>query len=314
MARNVELTVVLPGLANILNQQMNVGILPTYLTKIIHHASFIAEDINLERLLVTSFSTLDSQQHDIPIASLMSENAHQLILSPCCLHPDRDQLLLFADGLNISDQESSTLMREVQPLVDDLGGQLIFHDAQHWLLELTQAPQIDFHALADVEGKSVDGHLPSGPDRTQWLTLWNEIQMQLFNSEVNQLREVEGKLTINGVWFWGTGTFKATENAWSSVQGSLPLLQLLAKQLDIDVRADKPCSLDDLTKGRHLCVLDKIDIEGDWLQQLSALDEQFLQPLWQASKYLSISKLNFIIPHHGSYTLTMLDCWKFWKR
>jgi len=201
----------------------------------------------------------------------------------------------------------------VQPLLDELGGQLKFHSAQHWILELKQSPQIDLHALADVQGKNVDAFLPTGQDRTQWLTLWNEIQMQLFNAELNQQRESEGKLAINGVWFWGAGTFKAKEQPWRSVHGTSPLLQLLAKQLGTDVDVEQPCTVEGLAIGQHLCVLDEIDLEADWLQQLEELDEQFFQPLWQACKRINISRLNFIVPHHGCYTLRFYDCWKFWK-
>ena len=47
--------------------------------------------------------------------------------------------------------------------------------------------------------------MPTGEDARLWRQRLNEIQMLLFQSQVNRQREDNGRLTINGVWLSGSG-------------------------------------------------------------------------------------------------------------
>ena len=313
MAKN-ELTIVLPGLARIVGQQLNIGSLPATLSKMINKSRFQADSTGLARLLFNHFSQTLLTDSDLPVGSLMDAEQPLIKADPCYLHPDRDRLLLFADNLDITKQESTALIAEIQPLLEEFNGTLHALDSENWLLALAKMPVLSFTALPEVNGKGVDNNLPQGDEQRSWIRLWNEIQMQLYNAEVNQQRISVGKLPINSVWFWGAGNFIAKENPWIQVQGKHLLLKQLAEQSGIELNQDEDWSTISSNVGKQLWVLDEFDLEADWQRQLQQFDQHSLQGLWQQLKKTNISKVTLQIPEYGQYHLTTFDTWKFWKK
>ena len=219
------ITLILPNLSAIISQKINATILPPYLRKIISHARFIPDQTGLSRSLFNYFSVDDIKgDTDLPMTSLISDTLC-LRADPCYLHADRDQLLLFADDLDLSVDESMGLIKEIQPLFDTLGASLNLSQDGQWLLQLSSTPDVSFTALDEVKGKGIQKHLPKGDDQQDWVKLWSEVQMQLYASDINQQRAEQGKLPINSVWFWGAGIFNAKEQAWTEVQGKSLLLE-----------------------------------------------------------------------------------------
>lgn len=308
----IELTFILPELAAILDQKINASIIPTYLGKIISKASFEKNEIGLERILFNHFGSSLQTGSDLPINHLETEDEHTLRADPCYLHADRDRLLLFANNIDLTQQESDELIAEIQPLFLDFGGRLSQSDSGGWLLKMEEMPDLNFSALPEVTGKGVDLYLPKGSERQDWIRLWNEVQMKLYASELNQKRMEEGKVPINSVWFWGAGTFTAKDEAWAGVQGQLPLLKWLAEKSASPLMLKPDYSLTSLSAGQYLWLADGIDIESDWLQQMEMLDEQVIKSLWQYCRSAKIGKIYLQIPEHGTYQLGSFDCWKFW--
>ena len=311
-----ELTIILPGLTRIVGQQINAGSIPSVLAKIIKKSHFSSDTTGLSRLLFNHFSQTPITDPDLPVVSLINPTQPSLKADPCYLHPDRDRLLLFADNLDITEQESTALIAEIQPLLEEFSGQLLPLQSDSWLLTLADIPKLSFSALPEVNGKGVDNHLPQGADQRPWIRLWNEIQMQLYDADINQQRIAAGKLPINSVWFWGAGTFLAQKDVWTLVQGNGQLLNQLTEQSGIKLndKVDWSGRLSSSSNtGKHLWVLDELDLEADWQQQLEQFNDNSLQTLWQQLKKLKISKLTLQIPDHGQYVLTPFDVWKFWK-
>ncbi len=313
---NTELTIILPGLARIVGQQLNAGSIPPVLAKIIKKAHFETDLTGLARLLFNHFSHMPLTDTDLPAVSLINPSLSAIKADPCYLHPDRDRLLLFADNLDITKQESAALIAEIQPLLEEFNGKLHSQHSESWLLTLAEMPKLSFTALPEVSGKGVDTHLPQGSEQRAWIRLWNEIQMQLYDADVNQQRISAGKLPINSVWFWGAGSFTAKKNAWAQVQGNSQLLNQLSEQSGIKLNERQDWSGNSVStsnSGKHLWVLDEFDLEEDWQQQLQLFDSDSLQILWQLLKKTKISKITLQIPEHGQYHLTPFDAWKFWK-
>lgn len=308
-----ELTIVLPGLARVLDQQINNSVIPEYLSRIIAKSRFDRHPTGLTRLLFNHFSQTPLVDSDLPVANLLSGNTSVLCADPCYLHPDRDRLLLFSDNMALTIEESTALIAEIQPLLEEFSGELVCHTPNNWLLNLQVMPDLSFSALAEVNGKAVDDFLPQGAERQNWIRLWNEVQMQLYDSEINQQRVSEGKLPINSIWFWGAGTFIANNKSWQQVHGRSPLLNDLAQHSAIPHNNNPDWSITSLSSGKQLWVLDEIDIESNWQQQLQQLDQQVLQPLWEHLRMAKIAKIELQVPDLGNYQLTALDCWKFWK-
>ena len=308
-----KLTLILPELAAILNQPINRGVLPHYLIKIIKQARFTADDRRLQRLLLNHFSQTELNEADLPMAHLLVDKQNVMFATPCHLHPDRDRLLLFHDDLVISEQECVALIEEIQPLLTEFGGEIIQPQKGKWLVQLDQMPDLILTALEDIAVKGVDASLPQGRERQNWLRLWNEIQMQLHECEVNQQRIAQGKLPINSVWFWGAGMLTVKQNAWTYVHGKLGLLEKLARQTKAEYHPSINFLDRVLSTGKHLVLLDNIELEADWQQQLQDIDDTVLKPLWQQCKQAKIATIDLQIPDYGYYHLSTFDCWKFWK-
>lgn len=311
-----ELTIIWPGLARIVGQQINTSSIPAVLSKIIKKSHFKPDRTGLARLLFNHFSQTPITGTDLPIASLIDFEQPFIKADPCYLHPDRDRLLLFADDLAITQQESTALIAEIQPLLEEFNAKLISQQPDSWLLTLADMPNLTFTALPEVSGKGVDSHLPQGSDQRRWISLWNEIQMQLYDADINQQRISAGKLPINSVWFWGAGTFTAKENTWTHVQGNNRLLNQLTQQTAVPLNDKQDWSgnaFNGSNTGTHLWVLDELDLEADWPQQLQQFDDASLNALWRQLKKAKISKLTLQIPELGQYSLTPFDAWKFWK-
>lgn len=305
---NTSLTLVFPGLATILQQKINANILPQSLKKIITTARFEVDNSNLSCLLFNYFSETPS---DLPYIQLLAPQTLALCATPCYLHADRDRLLLFSNEQPLSEQEGSDLINELQELFVEFDTELIRHQSGEFLLQLNTVPNITFCALADVDGKAVTHYLPEGEDKSNWIRLWNEIQMKLYESVFNQQREAAGKMPINSLWFWGMGEFKDKQGYWQSVQGTVLMLKQLAQASAMPLNATNNNSIKSLEAGRHLQVLDGLDLEADWQQQLEQWVQTILQPAWQQCRNAQISQLELVVPEYGKYTLTPLTSWKF---
>jgi hypothetical protein len=128
---------------------------------------------------------------------------------PVHLRPDRDRLRLFdARHLGISRAEADALVAEVNAHFSGDGLRLVAPAASRWYLAAEQPPVLETVPLERVIGRSIDGHLPTGPDARRWARLLNEAQMLLFQSPVNRAREAAGRPAVNGLWTWGGGRWQ----------------------------------------------------------------------------------------------------------
>jgi len=308
-----ELTVILPNMASLVQQEINQHIFPEIFNKVLKKASFTADETSLERRLINHFTTAPQTSSDLPIANLRSEQKNVLCADPCYLHADRDRLLLLSDSLEITKEEANELISAIQPLLTEFGANLENYNSEQWFISLKAMPDLDFTALAEVNGKAVHNYLPIGDEQTRlaWLRLWNEIQMHLFDLPLNEQRQQQGKLPINSLWFWGKGELNVQPQAWQTTVGSNVLLQQLAKQANVDHKAVIEQTDMRFTSGKHLIVFEPLDLEGYWQQQLAAID-QIVAIMWQQLKWNKVAKVNLEIPNYGCYQLTPFNCWKPW--
>ncbi len=306
------LTLVLPGLASIVQQKINDTILPPSFKKIMSKSQFEADDSNLTRLLFNAFSETVIVSSDLPYAQLLAPQTTTICATPCYLHADRDRLLLFANEHRLSEQECADLIDELQPLFIEFDAKLIRHQSGELLLQLNTLPNVSFSALADVKGKAVTDYLPKGEDRINWIRLWNEIQMKLYDSNFNQQRQQAEKMPINSLWFWGRGKLQVKRDYWHSVQGEYPILKQLTQASSARFNDGTSNSVESLDAGRHLWVLDELNLENNWQQQLDQWQQDLLKPIWEQCRQAKINQLNLVIPEYGSYQLTSLASWKFW--
>ena len=309
-----EVTIVIPGLAAIVSQAINRDAIPFYLSKIIRKANYLPNEMGLSRCLFNNFSEKPLVGTDLPIADLIATRGQELLLhaDPCYLHPDRDRLLLFSKGLDLTKKESTELIKGIEPLLHELGS-ISEQSHESWILKLLAKPSVNFYALDEVEGKDVGAYLPSGQDGQQWICLWNEIQMQLYNSEVNTRRMANNQLPINSIWFWGQGgEFSPMTTSWSSISGQSALLTKLVERTGHEASYNSSSNSLQFSKGRHLLLLKEVNTELDWQRQLQIMDTKVFEPLWQQISKMAINKLILQVPGFGEYHQTPIRCWQFW--
>lgn len=302
MVDKPRVTLLWPGTAALF-QPINQAEHPETLKKIVQKARFKSSECDTERHLFGLFGA-DATQVDLPVAQLRSPDQIALCADPCYLHADRDRLLVFSKDLALTEDDALQLIATVQPLLETFDATLLPISPSQWLLTLQQLPALQFYALASLEGQSISDKLPIGSDQRQWLRLWNEIQMALFEHPVNQQRQAKGLLPINAIWFWGSG--KLTLNAtWQQITGEFALLHQLC-QLSGMMPRQQP---DFHQAGQQLHVLPEFEIEQQWSDQLLQIEEDYLRPCWQLIHRFKAKTLRIVIPHYGEY---QLSSWKSW--
>jgi hypothetical protein len=241
---------------------------------------------------------------------------------PVHLRADRDRLLLFHGvELALTDEESDRIRAEFNAHFAEDGLHLITPSADRWYLELEECPELSTHPVIDVAGRHIEIFLPQGVDAPVWRHRLNEMQMLLFQSEVNQHRESNRQLSVNGIWLSGVGRLPDPIRChWDRVYSEDPTALGLAKLANVECLS----TTDNLPQawnrsGNSLMVTTELlspllvgDLEH-WIRQLQSLESD-LAPLAKAMGRLGSGEL-WLHPCNGrSYRLTPVLLRKFWKR
>jgi len=158
---------------------------------------------------------------------------------PVYLHPRREELVLMT-GEEFEPDEA-----EAESLIALLAGHFpdwrIERTADAmWFIIMDQEPELDTTPLQHVLGENIDPHLPRGADGMKWHGILNEVQMVLFEAEVNQRREAEGRPPVNSLWVWGGGRLPEIQAPrWRRVVSNDPVALGLARCAGLEARAIK---------------------------------------------------------------------------
>lgn len=112
------------------------------------------------------------------------------------------------DALDLSEDESQALLTAMRPFFESDGIHLHTLSPTRWL---AAGPALDVPtaSLDRVLGRNVDPWLPSAQNARLLRRLQNEMQMLLYTHPVNEVRQQRRQLTVNSLWFSGTGTLPA---------------------------------------------------------------------------------------------------------
>lgn len=304
------MSLVLPDFAVLFANELNHALLPECVNKLIKKANFKQDSSGFYQQLLQLFSAEHYSTTDLPMAKLRGGGELSLCADPCYLHPDRDKLLLFYRDLDLSLDEAQAIAAFIQPLFDEIDATLEVHKEDQWVLGLNQPVQTAFSPKEGLHGQPVTDYLPKGVEAENWIRLWNEIQMQLFDCPLNQAREVAGKVPINSVWFWGNAVLPQRWQSWPWVSGQGDVVQQLASQSQSHYQ--RQCDHFSETTGRKRLHIAPLETDKDWQQQFETLSENWLEPMMTALKKWQLSELNIIVPEWGRYRLTPSSIWRFW--
>ena len=132
---------------------------------------------------------------------------------PVHLQADMDQAVLTSStDLEITESESLALCGMLNQHFSQDGLTFISINKDQWFVSSPAEIQMKTTSLVDATGRNINFILPDGKDAVRWKQVLTEAQMLMHAHELNALRDDSGLLTINSLWFHGSGTLAGLIN------------------------------------------------------------------------------------------------------
>ena len=256
------------------------------------------------------------KQQDWPLAVLARlgekmpvDGAYWMLASPVHFSLQRDSFVLARPApLALHLQESEALRISLNRHFAGAGLEFLPGAQGHWHLRLSSVPALSTTAVETVAGHDVASWLPQGEDAQHWRQLLNEMQMLLFDHEVNQAREARGELAVNSVWLHGGGILPSpSETAACKVYGENATLKGMAQLAGVSHAA--------------VATLRTVMQEGPPHAVLQSpyvgLGNEWCELLWQALKARRVREVDLYLPwsHRMLHVqLRPADVFKFWRK
>jgi hypothetical protein len=106
--------------------------------------------------------------------------------------------------LALEDEQSQALLTSMRPFFEGDGLSLQALTPGCWLAQ-GEGLTTPTASLDRVLGRNVDPWLPSAQNARMLRRLQNEMQMLLYTHPVNEVRQQRQQLSVNSIWFSGTG-------------------------------------------------------------------------------------------------------------
>ncbi len=168
------------------------------------------------------------------------------LLEPVHFHLAKDHVVLTAGAAqSLTTAEAQQLAQALEPLLTQESMALTVLSNELWVLDPRDKPlQLTCAASEAAAGRNIDGYLPVGADARRYRRLLNEIQMTWHEHPVNEQRERQGRVAINGVWLSGPVTTPVLDG-WDTVVGQ-ELYEVEGALLDARLHDDRHAWLDAL--------------------------------------------------------------------
>jgi hypothetical protein len=285
----------------------------------------------LESRLFALFGFDAQPGRDLPVAAVTRAadsgvaDGWWLRVDPVHLRPDQDRLLLFGPTvLDLQRAEADALVAGLNDLYGSDGWRFEAPRPHRWYLHLPDKAALVTTPLPETVGHDIHPRLPGGPDGPRWHALLNEMQMFLHGSDVNALREAQGRPTVNSVWPWGGGCVPVgLRSPWQRVESSEPLALGLARVAGVsagEASAGFAGWLEQDRRGGGLVVLDRLRqhfLDGDreaWRNAFGELELHWFAPLLEALRTGSVAEACLIGGGEFRYRLDRVGLRRWWRR
>ena len=257
---------------------------------------------------------LGLKQKALPYAHAFNlhKNSQQFLFKPIHLKTDINNAIVFP-----VEADSHDILKLINDLKDFFKEDCNIKSLpdNSWLMTLIEVQPITEtpHYLSAL-GKKVTHYLDQAKTNLQWLKLFNEIQMYLYQHDINQQRQSKGQPLINSLWCWGADAYndeQLNDTLWfcndSHLQKIGELYCAHSETLEdinkTDIKSDViivDLSLLKLLKGQNHNIQ----------QALESVEQKYLAPLLQTNKY------NINVHTGGDFNLHFKPsmAWKFWKK
>ncbi len=269
---------------------------------------------------------------DVPVAAitrLLDDNERPqgvwMRADPVHLRPDRDGLILMDSFiLGLSQHDALAIATEVNKVLSHYGWVLEVPYEDRWYIRMDKAPELTTTELPAMISKDIRHHLPQGKDAALFHNLLNEIQMQLFDCDVNQLRESKGELPVNSVWFWGLGSLpEHVRWDWSVVYSDDAFVRGMAALAGTPCHAVPP-DFDTVFANTHeqenvLVVLQHCQAPAQyqnmmlWHQALELLENGWFKSIQEHLRWQKLHNVHIVTEGHR-FSTSWLGKKRFWRK
>jgi hypothetical protein len=131
---------------------------------------------------------------------------YRLCADPVHLEVHGDGVVLDASvaaGLTVPESEALVACLTAHFSADRMSIRMV--SPSEWVIDTDQQLQFSAPPLRRVHGRSIEPHMPSGPDGPRLRRLATEAQMLLHAAPANDQLSARGMPSINGIWLWGGG-------------------------------------------------------------------------------------------------------------
>jgi len=312
---------IIPGLLNLPIHELNSAELEKStpaLHKLLRYANRVSNTlVDVDDILI---QRLKLKQLALPYAKALRplNNSQQLLFKPVHLKADINNAIVFP--VDVDDDE-------MEGMIDDL--QIFFKDdceieklsGQTWLMTLLNCqPVSDVPHYLSALGKKVTHYLQQAKTNLVWFKLFNEMQMFLYQHDVNQQRQLKGLPLINSLWCWGADAYqeeKITNTLWFSSDNDMQKIGELYAGYSGTINDFSQADIS-LTNNNTDVVIVDLSI----LKLLKGNNEAELHQVLETLEYsifatsLKATKHRFIVHTGGGFNFhydSMLAL-KFWKK
>lgn len=271
---------------------------------------------------------------DFPSAalSMLAHDAYDEQLSYMCADPvhlqaDMDHAILTSShDLYLEPDESIAICDALNKHFKQDGLNFICLSKDQWVVSCEDEIELDTTPLSETIGRNVNFFLPKGDASGFWKKTLTEAQMLMHSHEVNVNRESSGKLSVNSLWFHGSGHLpKYVKPTSLTICSKDKVFKGLADHIGCDY-IPVPPSFDDYKKKLlsskssvnilHLEDLEHLVNYSDvtlWLDRLAKLLNDWVYPM---IKLADKNKIKVILYpcNKKQYQFSSVDSLKFWRR
>jgi hypothetical protein len=212
---------------------------------------------------------------------------------------DMSSVRMAADGLlSLTAAAAQVLAGDFNRVWHDAGIRLwgsasgrLFAISDRSLATVTQDP-------GEVLERPIENYLPGGADAARLRQLMSEIEMWLFEHEVNRQRAAQGLTQISGLWLWGGGAYLPQLPAicgWAA--GSDPFFSALPHSATLQASS---CGV--IAVAHVPGSVAWAEVESRWLAP--AIEQ------WRSGRLSRIE----LSAGDRSFAVTAAHRWRFWRR
>jgi len=344
-----EIHLIVPGLCGPLAQTQtleNSPVLKKWLSTLAK-ASCSTSPVNVNDVLVSLFHLKIKTDFPSAVLTLLANDmldgsSYTMHADPVHLQADMDHAILTsAEDLDISNNESKRLCETLNQHFNQDGLRFIalqdsVRQDKQWFVLAENKIKINTTPLAQAVGRNITISLPQGEQATRWKQLLTEAQMLMFAHEVNATRENNAQMSINSLWFHGSGELPTImgENHISNVCSNHDVLKGLAKLIKCDYLT-LPESVNEYTKHLlankdnmknntvnilHLSEIEHLVNYTDtslWLDKLTVLLDRWIYPIIKVANKNNIKVVLYPCnkkQYHFSKYGNMKAWLKFWHK